>query len=121
VPVLLFHGDVDQNVKVTESRLMASRLKSAGKSVEYFEFAGLDHKLRDAAARTRLLAQSDAFLRKALELQEVMRPRSTALHLRCGRAPFWQLRQRKWSSPPLCGGRERGAGVSRARFATAAA
>jgi len=68
VPVLLFHGDIDQNVKVTESRLMASRLKSAGKSVEYVEFAGLDHQLRDAAARTRLLSESDAFLRKALGL-----------------------------------------------------
>ena len=68
VPVLLFHGDMDQNVKVTESRLMASRLKSAGKSVEYVEFAGLDHQLRDAAARTRLLSESDAFLRKALGL-----------------------------------------------------
>jgi dipeptidyl aminopeptidase/acylaminoacyl peptidase len=67
-PVLLFHGDMDQNVDVHESRLMASRLKDAGKSVDYVEFAGLDHQLRDAAARTRLLSQSDTFLRKALGL-----------------------------------------------------
>lgn len=68
VPVLLFHGDMDQNVDVRESRLMASKLKAAGKAVDYVEFAGLDHQLRDAAARTRLLSQSDAFLRKALGL-----------------------------------------------------
>jgi dipeptidyl aminopeptidase/acylaminoacyl peptidase len=68
-PVLLFHGDQDRNVGVGESRTMADRLKSAGKSVEYVEFAGLDHQLRDAGARTRLLSESDAFLRKALGLK----------------------------------------------------
>jgi dipeptidyl aminopeptidase/acylaminoacyl peptidase len=67
-PVLLFHGDKDRNVGVGESRLMHDRLVSAGKSVEYVEFPGLDHQLLDAAARTRLLAESDAFIRKALGL-----------------------------------------------------
>ena len=67
-PVLLFHGDLDQNVGVGESRLMHDRLKSAGKPVEYVEFAGLDHQLADSAARTRMLADSDAFIRKALGL-----------------------------------------------------
>lgn len=67
-PVLLFHGDLDQNVGVGESRLMRKRLAEAGKSVEYVEFKGLDHQLVSAAARTRLLADSDAFLRKALGL-----------------------------------------------------
>lgn len=67
-PVLLFHGDVDQNVGVGESRLMASRLKDAGKSVQYVEFPGLDHQLRDAGARTKLLSESDAFLRSSLGL-----------------------------------------------------
>lgn len=67
-PVLLFHGDRDMNVDVSESRLMERRLKDAGKSVEYVEFTGLDHYLDDSAARTRLLSQSDAFLRKAMGL-----------------------------------------------------
>lgn len=67
-PVLLFHGDLDQNVSVKESRLMESRLKSAGKTVTYVEFRGLDHQLSDAAARTRLLSESDTFLRRSLGL-----------------------------------------------------
>jgi len=67
-PVLLFHGDQDRNVGVGESRAMNDRLKAAGKSVEYVEFPGLDHQLRDAAARVRLLSESDTFLRKALGL-----------------------------------------------------
>lgn len=65
-PVMLFHGNMDQNVRVTESRVMADRLRSAGKSVTYVEFPGLDHYLTDAPARTRLLQESDAFLRKEL-------------------------------------------------------
>lgn len=67
-PVLLFHGDRDLNVGVGESRLMAERLRQAGKPVEYVEFAGLDHYLDDGNARTRMLSQSDTFLRKALGL-----------------------------------------------------
>lgn len=67
-PVLMFHGDRDLNVAVAEGRLMAARLKAAGKSVQYVEFPGLDHQLDDAAARTRLLSESDAFLRKAMGL-----------------------------------------------------
>jgi dipeptidyl aminopeptidase/acylaminoacyl peptidase len=65
-PVLLFHGDRDQNVGVRESRAMAAQLRAAGKSVEYTEFPGLDHQLESAEARTRLLSTSDAFLRKSL-------------------------------------------------------
>jgi dipeptidyl aminopeptidase/acylaminoacyl peptidase len=67
-PVLLLHGDKDQNVGVGQSRLMADRLKDAGKQVTYVEFPGLDHQLASAEARTRLLTESDAFLRTALGL-----------------------------------------------------
>ncbi|HWK35523.1 alpha/beta hydrolase family protein, partial [Sphingomonas sp.] len=67
-PVLLFHGTQDDNVGVRESRVMADRLKSAGGKVDYVEFEGLDHYLDDAAARTRLLSDSDRFLRAALNL-----------------------------------------------------
>ena len=64
VPVLLFHGSMDQNVGVGESRLMADKLRGAGRTVTYVEFPGLGHQLNDSAARTRLLSESDAFLRK---------------------------------------------------------
>lgn len=66
VPVLLFHGDQDVNVAVEESRLMAERLRSAGKQVDFVEFKGLDHQLDDAAARTTLLSQTDVFLHRTL-------------------------------------------------------
>lgn len=67
-PVLMFHGDLDQNVGIGESRLMRSNLQSAGKQVTLVEFDGLDHHLEDAAARTRMLSDSDSFLRKHLGL-----------------------------------------------------
>ena len=66
VPVLMFHGDHDLNVNVGQSQLMAGRLEKAGKQVEYVEFPDLDHQLASPAARTRLLSESNAFLRKAL-------------------------------------------------------
>ena len=67
-PVLLFHGDRDLNVGVGASRMMAARLRAAGKPVEYVEFAGLDHQLDEGAARIRMLDQSDRFLRTVLRL-----------------------------------------------------
>lgn len=65
-PVLLFHGDKDQNVGIGESILMRDRLLAAGKSVDLVEFPGLDHQLYDVAARTKMLSTSDAFIRQAL-------------------------------------------------------
>lgn len=70
VPVLMFHGDRDQNVGIGESRLMASRLKAAGKAVELVEFKGLDHQLDDSEARATMLAKADAFLRTTMKLPE---------------------------------------------------
>lgn len=69
-PVLLFHGTMDQNVGSGESRLMADRLRSAGKPVTYVEFKGLGHNLNSKKARTQMLSQSDAFLRKTFGLPE---------------------------------------------------
>ena len=65
-PVLLFHGDKDINVNIGHSRLMADKLRGAGKQVTLVEFPGLDHALDSPTARTRLLSESDVFLRKAL-------------------------------------------------------
>jgi dipeptidyl aminopeptidase/acylaminoacyl peptidase len=68
VPVLLFHGDTDRNVGVQQSRLMADRLRSAGKSVELVVYPKLDHQLDDAESRADMLRRADAFLRASMRL-----------------------------------------------------
>ena len=65
VPVLLFHAALDRNVGIAQSRLMASRLESAGVKHELVTWDDLDHYLEDSAARTEMLRKSDAFLRQA--------------------------------------------------------
>ena len=65
-PVLMFHGDQDVNVNVTESRLMQSRLKAAGGKVDLVVYPGLDHQLDDSQARAQMLDKADAFLRETL-------------------------------------------------------
>lgn len=67
-PVLLFHGEMDRNVGIRQSRLMRDRLRDAGKRVELIEFAALDHQLEDSAARRQMLKRSDEFLRQVLGL-----------------------------------------------------
>jgi dipeptidyl aminopeptidase/acylaminoacyl peptidase len=67
-PVLMFQGDVDQNVPIAQSRLMTARLKGAGKKVEFYEYKGLDHQLEDSQARADMLGKSDAFLRRVLNM-----------------------------------------------------
>jgi acetyl esterase/lipase len=62
-PVLMFHGDLDQNVAIRESKLMNDRLNAAGKVTRLVTYAGLDHQLADSEARADLLRQSDAFFR----------------------------------------------------------
>jgi dipeptidyl aminopeptidase/acylaminoacyl peptidase len=64
-PVLLFHGALDRNVSIEQSKRMAARLKAAGDSCELVTWDNLDHQLDDSAARTQMLRQSDAFLRRA--------------------------------------------------------
>ncbi len=67
-PVLMFHGDKDQNVEIAQSRTMARSLRGAGKKVELVEFKDLTHSLSDSAVRTQMLAKSDMFLRQSLGL-----------------------------------------------------
>ncbi|HEX8468248.1 MAG TPA: S9 family peptidase [Allosphingosinicella sp.] len=69
VPVLLFHGDMDLNVGINQSRMMQDRLKAAGAQSELVVYNGLDHQLEDSLARADMLRRSDAFLRKALAIQ----------------------------------------------------
>jgi acetyl esterase/lipase len=68
VPVMLFHGALDRNVSIEQSRLMAGRLTAAGGKCELITWDDLDHYLDDANARTQLLRRSDEFLRQALGL-----------------------------------------------------
>ena len=65
-PVLMFHGTYDRNVDVAHARLMARRLKDAGKQADLIIYDKLDHYLEDSEARTDMLSRSDAFLRKSL-------------------------------------------------------
>jgi dipeptidyl aminopeptidase/acylaminoacyl peptidase len=66
VPVLLFHAAFDSNVDIAQSRLMVSRLESAGVKHELVTWDDLDHSLEDSDARTEMLRKSDAFLRQAI-------------------------------------------------------
>jgi dienelactone hydrolase len=65
VPVLIFHGTDDINVKVYQSQMMDRALAAAGVEHQLITFEGLDHQLDDSAARTDMLRRSDAFLRAA--------------------------------------------------------
>jgi dipeptidyl aminopeptidase/acylaminoacyl peptidase len=66
VPVLLFHGEMDRNVLIRQSKEMAARLAAAGVPHELVAWPDLDHQLDDSAARTEMLRKSDAFLRRAM-------------------------------------------------------
>jgi acetyl esterase/lipase len=65
-PVLLFHGTLDRNVNIQQSRVMEDRLKGAGKKVELIVYPKLDHQLDDSEARKDMLQRSDAFLKATL-------------------------------------------------------
>lgn len=68
-PVLLFHGEYDANVGIRQSRLMAERLKSKGRTHELIVYPGLTHQIDDSDARADMLARSDRFLRSAMGLK----------------------------------------------------
>ncbi len=65
VPVLLFHGALDRNVSVEQSKRMQAALTSAGIKSELVIWPDLDHSLEDSAARELILRRSDAFLTEA--------------------------------------------------------
>jgi len=67
-PVLMFHGTMDLNVDIDQSRRMDKELRNAGKSTELIVYPDLEHSLRDETARADLLRRSEAFLRKQLRL-----------------------------------------------------
>ena len=64
-PLLLIHGDSDDNVKVRHSRKMNEAMKKAGKDVTYLEVKFMRHGPNDAAQRLMVLNAMDAFVTKA--------------------------------------------------------
>jgi dipeptidyl aminopeptidase/acylaminoacyl peptidase len=65
-PVLLFHGDQDANVSISQSDRMAGALKGGGKQVEFVRFAGLDHQLDDSDARVQMLTRIGSLLDRTI-------------------------------------------------------
>ncbi|MBA4758594.1 S9 family peptidase [Sphingosinicella sp.] len=65
-PVLMFHGSIDLNTNVNQSRSMARELRKEGKSVDYVEYDGLQHGLIDSDARIDMLTRIRAFLQDNL-------------------------------------------------------
>lgn len=65
-PVLLVHGDLDANVAFRHSQKMNDALQSAGKEVEFLQYKGLDHQLRDSSARTELLTHMAQLLDRTI-------------------------------------------------------
>ncbi|WP_336977500.1 alpha/beta hydrolase family protein [Altererythrobacter fulvus] len=65
-PVLMFHGTLDQNTGVTQSRRMKDRLEEKGKWVKLVEYDGRDHFMDDAWSRTNMLVDIGKFLTDTL-------------------------------------------------------
>ena len=65
-PVLLVHGTLDNNVKVTHSQKMQAALQGAGKQSELLTFDGLDHQLEDSDARTEMLVKIGELLDRTI-------------------------------------------------------
>lgn len=65
-PVLLIHGDKDTVVLADQSELMAKRLQSAGKDVEFILLEDENHYLTKTANRVRTLEAVEQFLAKHL-------------------------------------------------------
>lgn len=69
-PVILFHGALDRNVTIEQSKNMDARLEKAGVRHELVTWPNLDHQLEDSSARKELLSKSDAFLRQAMGITD---------------------------------------------------
>ena len=67
VPVLMFSGDHDLNVDVSQAKTMDAALTRVGKPHEFKLYPGLDHQLDDSAARADLLHRATDFLDAALK------------------------------------------------------
>ncbi|MGE4410998.1 MAG: alpha/beta hydrolase family protein [Sphingobium sp.] len=64
VPILLMHGAKDLRVPVHQSRQMAQKLESAGKTVRYVEQKEADHHFTREADRIEFLKEVETFLNR---------------------------------------------------------
>lgn len=65
-PVMLFHGTMDRNVNVEQTRVMDKALTAAGVPHKTVIFQDRDHQIEDSAMRAQMLRDSDAFLRQSM-------------------------------------------------------
>jgi dipeptidyl aminopeptidase/acylaminoacyl peptidase len=65
-PVLLVHGDLDNNVRIEHSLKMANALKKAGTPVELLRYKQLEHQLDDSNARTEMLTKIGQLLDRTI-------------------------------------------------------
>jgi dipeptidyl aminopeptidase/acylaminoacyl peptidase len=65
-PVLMFHGDMDVNVRVRHAVAMDAKLKGQGKASELVVYEGLEHQLADSNARAQMLDRIGGFLKTHL-------------------------------------------------------
>ena len=65
-PVLLVHGDLDANVAFRHSQKMEEALRGAGKQVEFLQYKGLDHQLRDSTVRAEFLTRIGQLLDRTI-------------------------------------------------------
>ena len=66
-PVLMFHGTLDINVDIDQSKIMDSNLRAAGKRSELIIYPELEHSLVDDRVRADLLLRSARFLEANLK------------------------------------------------------
>ncbi|KQX19581.1 MULTISPECIES: S9 family peptidase [unclassified Sphingomonas] len=66
VPVMLFHGTMDRNVDVEQTRVMDKALTAAGVPHKTVIFENRDHQIEDSEMRAQMLRESDAFLRQSM-------------------------------------------------------
>ena len=64
--MLLVHGVLDVNERVTQSEVMRDALQKSGKSVELVEFEGLDRELDDSGARSTMLLKMGQLLERTI-------------------------------------------------------
>jgi dipeptidyl aminopeptidase/acylaminoacyl peptidase len=62
VPVLLIHGDKDDNVDIAQARIMKRALEAEHKPVRYVEIKGMGHGPGTDEEWTRVLTEMDSFL-----------------------------------------------------------
>ncbi|KQN09519.1 peptidase S9 [Sphingobium sp. Leaf26] len=61
-PVLMFHGTDDNNVDISQAKIMQGKLEGAGKRSRLVVYDGLTHDLNDSDVRADMLQQSADFL-----------------------------------------------------------